>query len=105
MAGPQPAAGSSSTPGASGSADGGAGSADGESVSISTAASMTNVMEGISPQTMELLALLARVKGCGDARNCSPADLLLPELAVTRPEAKLMQAEIYKRQIWELKMQ
>lgn len=104
VTGPVPPAGSTSTPGAAGSADGGR-SSDGGTVSISTAASITAGGEGVSQQTLELLALLARVKGCGDARNCSPTDLLLPELAVTTPEAKLMQAEVYRRQIWELKMQ
>jgi hypothetical protein len=53
----------------------------------------------------ELLAKLARVKACAEARDCRPADLLLPELAVVTPGAKLMQAELYRRMIWELKTQ
>lgn len=56
-------------------------------------------------QAQQLLALLGRVKACADARACSPADLLLPELAVTTPKAKAMQAELYKRMVWQLKTQ
>jgi hypothetical protein len=52
-----------------------------------------------------LLLLLYRVKSCADAKDCNPADLLLPELAVVTPEAKLMQAEVYRRMIWDLKTQ
>ena len=105
-AGALPPAGAASVPGAADSSSGGVRSSDGgASATLSTAASTAAVGDGISQQTLELLALLARVKGCADARKCSPADLLLPELAVTSPEGKLMQAEIYKRMAWELKMQ
>jgi hypothetical protein len=51
----------------------------------------------------ELIALLLRLKDCTDTRQCRAADLLLPELKVTTAEAKLMQAELYKQRVWELK--
>jgi hypothetical protein len=54
---------------------------------------------------MLLLLLWHRLKGYADAKDCNPADLLLPELAVVTPEAKLMQAEVYRRMIWDLKTQ
>ena len=56
-------------------------------------------------QLQTMLSLLARVKSCPEPKNCKAADLLLPELGVTTTQAKLMQAEVYKRMIWELKSQ
>jgi hypothetical protein len=77
---------------------------------VGSVASMSTVADGVagggsSQQAAEHLALLTRVKACSDARKCSPADLLLPELGVTSPEDKLMQAAIYRRMVWELKSQ
>lgn len=51
----------------------------------------------------EVLAQLGRLRQCSNARQCLASDLLLPELKVTTSEAKLMQAECYKRRMWELR--
>jgi hypothetical protein len=99
-----------STSGAAGSGDGSSNSgrnSDGGHHVLSSAASMSTVADGVGPsqQAIEHLALLTRVKACPDARKCNPADLLPPELGVTSPETKLLQAAIYKRMVLELKTQ
>lgn len=107
-AGTAPAA--SSASGTNGSADGGSGNrtSDPGIPATNSTASMSTVTDGVggsSQQAIEHLALLTRVKACSDARKCSPADLLLPELGVTSPENKLAQAVVYKRMMWELTTQ
>lgn len=107
-AGGAPAPGSTS--GAAGSGDGSSNSgrnSDGGNHALSSAASMSTVADGVGPnqQAVEHIALLTRVKACSDAKRCDPVDLLLPELDVTSPETKLMQAAIYKRMVLELKTQ
>lgn len=78
---------------------------------VASTASMSTVADGVagssssSQQAVEHLTLLTWVKACSDARKCNPADLLLPELGVTSPEDKLLQAVIYRRMVWELKSQ
>lgn len=48
--------------------------------------------------------LLARIGNC-EASDCKAEDLLYPELDVTYPGRKRVQAELYKRMVWELKTQ
>lgn len=106
LTGPTLAAASTSSTSADAGASGNRGS-DLGIPAVGSATSMSTVVDSVagssSQQAVEHLALLARVKACSDARRCSPADLLLPELGVTSPEDKLLQALIYRRMVWELK--
>lgn len=108
LTGPALAAASTSSASADAGAPGSRGSDPGIPA-VGSVASMSTVVDGVagssSQQAVEHLALLARVKACSDARKCSPVDLLLPELGVTSPEDKLLQAAIYRRMVWELKSQ
>lgn len=95
---------SDSAAGAAGSMEGR--SSDGGAAPSTVASSITRGgSDSCDARLQEMLALLARLRGCTDAEDCKAADLLLPDLAVTTPQAKLMQSEVYKRMVWELKTQ
>lgn len=100
---------SSSGSGATSSMDGRSSEAGGADASgAATASSPSAAGDGgssIRSAQQDMLALLARIKACREAKDCKAADLLLPELAVTTPEAKLMQAEVYRRMVLELQLQ